>query len=300
MTLCFDVGATEIRAAIFGANEPGAIKRTATPRDDRAAFLREMRRLAEAAPAGAPASVAICGRIEPATGALSCANVPCIDGAPIAELLGAGLGRPVRVANDADCFTLAEAQRGAGRGAGVVFGVILGTGVGGGLVIDGQLVPGAGEWGHGPAAPMLGGDPERAIPWFDCGCGLRGCLDTVGGAPGLARLHAHLHAHQRGRAADSRAIVAGWRAGDAEATATVSVWRDLVSGPLAMTLNAVGADIAPVGGGLAGAPDLIATLDAAVRARVVRTSPTPVVVVGRIEIAPGLVGAALLDDGAQR
>ena len=255
-----------------------------------------MRRLAQAAPAGAPASVAICGRIEPATGVLSCANVPCIDGAPIADLLGAALGRPVRVANDADCFALAEARRGAGRDAGVVFGVILGTGVGGGLVVDGRLVAGAGEWGHGPAAPMRGGEPERAIPWFDCGCGLRGCVDTVGSAPGLVRLHAFLHAHARDRAADSRAIVAGWRAGDAAACATVAVWRDLVSGPLAMTLNAVGADIAPVGGGLAGAPDLVATLDAAVRARMVRRSRTPVLVVGRIEVAPGLVGAALLGD----
>ena len=64
------------------------------------------------------------------------------------------MGRPVRLANDANCFALSEAVDGAGAGARSVFGVILGTGCGGGLVFDGRLIDGprgiGGEWGHNP------------------------------------------------------------------------------------------------------------------------------------------------------
>jgi fructokinase len=80
------------------------------------------------------------------------------------------LGRPVRSANDADCFALSEAIDGAGAGAASVFGVIIGTGTGGGIVINGACCNGpnaiAGEWGHNPL-PWPGADelpgPEPAI-----------------------------------------------------------------------------------------------------------------------------------------
>lgn len=94
------------------------------------------------------------GTISPRTGLIKNANSTWLIGKPFDCDLEAALRRPVRLANDADCFTLSEATDGAGAGAPSVFGVILGTGVGGGLVVRGHLVSGpnavAGEWGHNP------------------------------------------------------------------------------------------------------------------------------------------------------
>ena len=198
------------------------------------------------------------------------------------------------VANDADCFALAEASEGAGRGHRIVFGAILGTGVGGGIVIDGRIVTGAGgfagEWGHGPVAATSAGHPPVAIPRFACGCGLAGCVDTVGAARGMERLHKHLH----GVELPSTAIVDAWRAGDAKAARTIEVQIDLLAGPLALVVNVIGASIVPVGGGLGKVPEFIALLDAAVRQRILRRLATPLVVPARLTLEPGLVGAAIL------
>ena len=176
----------------------------------------------------------------------------------------------------------------------MVFGAILGTGVGGGLVIDGKIVTGAGgyagEWGHGPVAATLAGDPPVAIPRFRCGCGLEGCVDTVGGARGMERLHLHLS----GLRQDSVEIVEAWQAGDAAAVHTIACYVDLVASPLALVVNVVGAGIVPVGGGLARSAPLLAELDREVRKRILRHTDRPLVVPGRLDIEPGLVGAAIL------
>jgi fructokinase len=92
----------------------------------------------------------------------------------------------VRIANDANCFALSEASDGAGAGAHVVFGVILGTGVGGGIVIDGEVLTGAdaiaGEWGHNPLAAA----DAAELPGPPCYCGRSGCVETWLSGPGFA------------------------------------------------------------------------------------------------------------------
>ena len=94
------------------------------------------------------------GAISPATGLIKNANSTWLNGRTLDKDLVAKLGRPVALANDANCLALSEATDGAGAGAPVVFAVILGTGVGGGVVVGGRLVSGAnaigGEWGHNP------------------------------------------------------------------------------------------------------------------------------------------------------
>ena len=74
------------------------------------------------------------------TGIATVANIPCLDGRSVANDLFEALGLPVQILNDADCFALAEARYGVGRGHRRVFGIILGSGVGGGIVIDGQVL----------------------------------------------------------------------------------------------------------------------------------------------------------------
>lgn len=287
MLICFDIGGSRIKAA--RARDGGAVEPlgdAATPRDDFASFVGVLGGFLFGRAARGVA-ISIAGVVDPDSGVLKVANIPCLDGRTVGADLSAALGLPVWVFNDADCFALAEARQGAGRGHRNVFGVILGTGVGGGLVLDGRIVTGsggyAGEWGHGPAVN------GAVVPRFACGCGLEGCLDTVGGARGIERLHAHLY----GEALDSVTLLQHWRAGDTSAARTVAVWADLLGGPLAMVLNVVGASVVPVGGGLANEPALIAVLDAAVRARVLRVADGPLLRVAELRVEPGLVGAAL-------
>ena len=128
-------------------------------------------------------------------------------------------------------------------------------------------------------------------PAFVCGCGQTGCVDTVGGARGLERLHHHL----TGDARSSIDVLRGWHGG---AAAAVDLWLDLVSGPLAMVVNVIGADIVPVGGGLANDEGLIAALDTAVRARILRKMDRPLVVPAGVSTDAGLVGAAAAGEAA--
>lgn len=281
MIVAYDIGGTRIRAARVAGAEVMPLGEVPTPTTDFPAFIAAIGRFAEGA-GGIALSVA--GIVDPASQRLKVANIPCADGRALGPELEAALGLPVKVLNDADCFALAEAHHGAGRGHRNVFGIILGTGVGGGLVIDGRVVQGAGgfagEWGHGP---VLSG--HLALP---CGCGQVGCLDTIGGARGIERLHRLLGQG----AASSEEIVDGWRRGDPVASATVSVWIERMAGPLAMVLNVVGASAVPAGGGLSRAVDLVAALDAAVRTRVLRPTAEALVRPAECSGEPGLIGAA--------
>lgn len=295
MIACFDIGGSAIRHAAFDGRL-GVVHSVPTPTTDFAAFTAALKALiGGSAPDGV--AIALAGVIDPADGRIQCANIPCLHGRAAAADLQAALGLPVWIANDADCFALAEARAGAGRGHASVFGIILGTGVGGGLVLDGRLLVGAGgfagEWGHGPVAASLAGTPPVAIPRFACGCGQTGCLDTVGGARGMERLHETLH----GQHAPSTAIVAGWLAGEGDAVRTIAVYVDLLAGPLAMLVNTLGVGVVPVGGGLANSAPLIALLDRAVRARILRRTDAPLLVPGQAGPEPGLLGAAWLRSG---
>ena len=295
MIICIDIGGSAIKGAIAtGPDAITPIARIVTPLDDRAAFDAAIAAVVAHAPDAEAVSISITGVVDPRDGRIKVANIPCIDGRALAADLSAQLGKPVSVANDADCFALAEAVAGAGSGEAIVFGIILGTGVGGGLVVDGRIVNGAGgfagEWGHGPAAATSAGNPPTDIPRFPCGCGQSGCVDTIGAARGIERLHQHLH----GLAAPSTDIIAAWQAGDAMAARTVDVWVDLVASPLALVINVVGASIVPVGGGLSNVPALISLLDRTVRSRILRTTDRPLVVPGQCRVEPGLVGAAIL------
>ncbi|MHA6300061.1 ROK family protein [Devosia sp. CAU 1758] len=299
MITCFDIGGTTIKAATATATGPStltAIGRVPTPRDDFSDFAQAIDGLIEAggAPSGTPVSISVTGVVDPETGVTTVANIPCIDGRNLAGDLGDVLGRKVLVANDADCFVLAEAFAGAGRGHRVVFGAILGTGVGGGIVADGRIFRGAGglsgEWGHGTAVATQVSVPPYDVPHFACGCGQMGCVDTIGGARGIEKLHRHMHGYDL----PSTEIIAGWEAGGPAARQTVDLYVELVSVPLALSVNIIGPEIIPVGGGLGNAHALINRLDVAVRSRILRRTDRPLVVPARLTVDAGLIGAASL------
>ena len=295
MILCADIGGSYIDfAEADHSHELAHRQRQPTPTSDLDAFVSVLNSMAASYPAAVPLHMAIAGVCAPDTGRTFTANIPCVNDVPLRELLTQRLGRRVLVVNDAHCFALSEAMQGAGKGHEIVFGIILGTGVGGGLIIHGRPVIGrdglGGEWGHGPfIAQDAGGD---GIPCLPCQCGQSGCLDTIGGARGIERLHYHLS----GKEIHARALLADWLSGDASARCTVDVWLDRMSAGLAMVANVTGASIMPVGGGLAHQVELIGALDLKVRSRILRQQDAALVVPGCLPADSGLIGASWLKD----
>lgn len=296
MRLCADIGGSFVDMGLVDARgEIHDRQRHPTPLTDWPALVALFRdaldRHTDAIASDAPVCIALAGVADPASDTIVSSNIASIHGRRFADF-GAALGRPVSLINDADAFALAEATLGAGRDHCRVFGIILGTGVGGGLIEDRTVLVDAhgtgGEWGHGqilvdsPVAP-------GAVPVFDCGCGRRGCLDTVGGARGMERLHTFLH----GDRISSLAITNGWIGGDAQCGATIDYYASLVAGPIATLLNTFPATIVPVAGGLSNCEPLIALLDARVRAGLLSRPEAPVVVPTQLRDRAGLLGAAL-------
>ncbi len=302
MIVCFDIGGTAIKgAAAYSPDDIRPFPRQPTPSGDFDAFVATMAHvIAQVDERPACIALSITGIIDPDTGLAVVANIPCIHGRPLKQDLEAALGLPVLIANDADCFVLAESALGAGRGHRVVFGVILGTGVGGGLVINQTLINSdggfAGEWGHAPIAATEAGTPPVHLPRFQCGCGQIGCIDATCSARGLEKIHQHLHQVQL----TSEEIVEGWQKGDAAASQTISVFVDVIAGPLALVINTTGTTIVPVGGGLSNAPNLMSAIDVAVRKRILRQFTRPLVVPAQCRIEPGLIGAAILGLNSNR
>jgi len=180
------------------------------------------------------------GVIDPLTGVLKNSNTLCLNGQKLREDLAHALGTGVAVANDANCFALAEAKFGAGRGKQVIVGLILGTGCGGGIVVDGRVLGGlhgiAGEWGHNP----LRG--ERT----PCYCGRRGCIETVISGPSLERYY-------RGKTQHARRmpeIAARAAKGEAAAKATLRRLTRKFGEAIAAVINILDPDAVVIGGGV--------------------------------------------------
>lgn len=190
--------------------------------------------------------VGIPGAISPATGLVKNANSTALIGHPLDRDLEKALGRPVRVANDANCFALSEAADGAAAGASVVFGVIIGTGTGGGVVVDRKVLLGpnaiAGEWGH---SPLPWPTPDE-LPGPACYCGKRGCIETFLAGPALSRDH-HARTGEQSTAAE---IAGRAEAGDAGAIATIERYADRLARSLATVINLLDPDVVVLGGGL--------------------------------------------------
>jgi fructokinase len=187
-----DLGGTKIELlALDGTGAEAFRKRVPTPKTGYEATLHAIAALVGEADAalGARGSVGIGipGAVSRATGLVKNANSTYLIGKPLKQDLEARLAREVRIMNDANCFALSEAVDGAGAGAQVVFGVILGTGVGGGIVVRGEVLTGpnaiAGEWGHNPLPLPEGPD----LPLRSCYCGRSGCIETYLSGPALER-----------------------------------------------------------------------------------------------------------------
>lgn len=246
-----DVGGTKIESiALARTGEVIARKRVPTPQQDYeatvAAIASVVGDVEHAAGGHGSVGVGIPGTISSATGLVKNANSTWLIGRTLGADLSRLLGRPVRLANDANCFALSEAADGAGAGARTVFGVIAGTGIGGGLVVNGEVVVGAnaiaGEWGHNPMPWPRPGE----WPGPNCYCGRTGCIETFLSGPGLA---ADFERATRQRVAVPE-IVARANGGDLAAVLCLERHEDRFARALASVINIFDPDVIVLGGGL--------------------------------------------------
>jgi fructokinase len=262
-----DLGGTKIEGVLL--DERGTVlrsQRVPTPRHDYEATVdavaEMVARLERDVGTQLSVGVGTPGAISPASGKIKNANSVWLNGRPLASDLERRLERPVRLANDADCFTLSEATDGAAAGAGVVFGVILGTGVGGGVVAGGRLLAGpnaiAGEWGHNP----MPWPREDEWPGPACYCGKTGCIETLLSGPGLAGDHERA----TGARLPAEEIVSLAGEGDVSTVATLERYEERLARALAAVINVVDPHVVVLGGGLSnierlydGVPKLWAT-----------------------------------------
>ncbi len=247
-----DLGGTKTEIIALQGSDERLRRRLPTPQGDYAATLQAIAQLVRQAEhelgSSGSVGIGIPGTRSPDHGRIKNANSVCLIGQDLQGDLEQRLQRPIRLANDADCFTLSEASDGAGAGADSVFGVILGTGVGGGIVIHGRLLGGpnaiAGEWGH------------NALPWRcpadgpsrRCYCGLDDCIETFLSGPGwAARSALGLTAEQLAKAA---------QAGEPAAQQALQHYCEQLARSLASVINILDPQVIVLGGGLSNIPAL--------------------------------------------
>ncbi len=256
MRLGLDYGGTKIEGVVLGEDgTERARARVPTPRFDYDGGVRAIAGLCDRLEGQAGGriervGIGVPGSVDRTTGTVTKGNSTWLDGRDLRGDLTAALDRPVRIANDANCFALSEAVDGAGAGAPVVFGVILGSGVGGGIVVHGQLVEGVnavgGEWGHVPLPTPM--DDERPGPV--CSCGVPGHCEAWLSGPSLAADYARRTKGTVGEGPTAPEVVAMAADGDAAAEETLRRYEDRLGRALAMIVNILDPDVIVLGGGL--------------------------------------------------
>lgn len=261
MRIGIDLGGTKIEAIALDDHGNECFRqRVDTPRNDYAATIKAIVDLVSGIETElhttATVGMGIPGTISPATDLVKNANSTWLIGKPMHKDLQQALHREVRIANDANCFTVSEATDGAAAGAHLVFGVIIGTGTGGGICIDAQPLIGAnaiaGEWGHNP----LPWPREDELPGTPCYCGQHGCIETFLSGPALARDHMQ----HTGEALIAKQIVALAEQNNPAALQTLSRYEERLARGLASIINIIDPDVIVLGGGLSNIQRLYANV----------------------------------------
>ena len=242
-----DLGGTKTEAVILDSNDRILTrKRVSTPQADGYDAILDtihalVKHMETASGSRCHIGIGTPGAISSHSGLMRNSNTVCLNGKPVLKDIEDILDRPVRMANDANCFALSESRNGAARTYESCFGIIMGTGVGGGIVVNGRLHAGAmhigGEWGHN----LLEDDGPP------CYCGRKGCVETLLSGPGMSRDH-----HQNGGEAntDPATIVQLAESGNAIAMATVERFLARFGRAVAAVINILDPHAIVIGGGM--------------------------------------------------
>jgi fructokinase len=290
-----DLGGTKIAGIALGSDGTTVAElRLPAPQGDYEATLRAIdtavARLESMAGAKGSVGVGMPGSLSPVTGRVQNSNSTWLNGRALSQDLVALLGRPVRFANDANCFALSEAVDGAGRDARSVFGVILGTGCGGGLVFERKLIDGprsiGGEWGHNPLPWMT----AEEFPGPRCWCGRVGCMEVWVSGTALAADHLRV----TGNALRAEEIAEAATRGDQTCQATLDRHASRLARGLAHVVNIFDPEVIVLGGGLSRLPHLYCIVPALAAPRVFADGATVDIRPPRWGDASGVRGAAWL------
>jgi fructokinase len=260
LRLGIDLGGTKIEGIALEGGAEVARLRTDTPRNDYPAtvdaIVATVAALEQRVAGRGTLGIGIPGTVSPATGLVKNANSVWLIGRPLLCDLERRLGRPVRIANDANCFAVSEAVDGAGAGADVVFGVIAGTGTGAGIVVRGLVLTGpngtAGEWGHNP----LPWPQDDESPGPACYCGRNGCIETFLSGPALTVDHER----RTGVRCSPPEIVERASSGDRAAEDTLIRYEGRLARALAAVINMLDPDVIVLGGGMSNIERLYETV----------------------------------------
>lgn len=247
-----DLGGTKIEGAILESGEsPNVLFRQRIPTEAFRGYehivgqIAKMFRLMTEFAGTRPERVGIAtpGARDPQTGMMKNCNTTALNGKPLKSDLERALGTEVHMANDANCFALAETRLGVVKqkfpDARVVFGVIMGTGVGGGLVVNGEVINGlhgiGGEWGHN-FLDSSGGQ---------CYCGKKGCVERVLSGPALEAFYES----KAGKKKTMPEIVADAES-DPIARETLQRLTNFFGQAISVITNIIDPDVIVIGGGL--------------------------------------------------
>ena len=293
-----DLGGTKIEAAVLEDAKTGEVlvrRRIATEAEGgQQHILKRIRSLVEMVSAeigskpdhigmGTP------GAIDRVTGLLKNSNTVCLNGTPFLEDVQDILGASVTMANDANCFVLAEARFGAAArkfpDAPVVFGVILGTGVGGGVVVNGEIIHGlhgiGGEWGHNFLDESGG----------KCYCGKVGCVETIISGPALQRYYTKLTGEKR----SLPEIVTRYKEGnDQAATDTINRLTHFFGKAISVVINILDPEVIVIGGGVGNIDDIYTDGVTSVQDWIFNDRCDTHFVKPELGDSAGVIGAALL------
>ncbi len=295
LRLGIDLGGTKIEGCVLGAGGAEAARqRILAPQgnyeDTLAALVGLIRDLEKQAGAAVTVGIGMPGSLSPSTGLVRNANSTWLNGRPLHQDLEAALGRPIRMANDANCFALSEATDGAGAGARSVFGIIIGTGCGGGLVFDGHVLEGArgigGEWGHNP---LPWAEPDEH-PGPTCWCGRKGCMEMWASGTGLSGDYKR----RTGELVSGHEIVARAALGEPAAKTSLDRHASRLARGLAHVINIVDPEIVVLGGGLSKLPHLYEVLPSLAAPYVFSDVPAITIRPPKWGDASGVRGAAWL------
>lgn len=301
-----DLGGTKMLAGVLGADgetlwEDRESSVGAHEEELVDLVVREIEEARGARPGVAAAGLGIPARVDHAKGvAISAVNLPLED-LPLRELVGERTGLPVFLDNDANVAALAEQRRGAARGAENVVMLTIGTGIGGGLILGGEIYRGAtgagAELGH--TVIEMDGEPCQGS------CPSRGCVEAYASGTALAR--AAREAAERepgsalgellaaGRPVDGRAVTEAARDGDATAVGVFELVGARLGVALAGFANIFEPEAIVVGGGVIAAGDLLLEpARAELRARALRPMDGTPVLAAELGEDAGMIGAAAM------
>jgi fructokinase len=309
MKLGIDLGGTKIEGIVLDKHEVKWRKRVATPKGSYDDTLKTVTALVTEAKQtcgiarGQAIGIGTPGALTVGEGdvlVMKNCNSVVLNGKPFQHDLESLLGCKVNMANDANCFALAETLAGSGKSMfqdqapESSFGVILGTGVGGGVVIRGKILNGlhsiAGEWGHNCLPAIALSELPECEKNRPCYCGRKDCIETYLSGPGLALSYQLRY----GETISSEEIISQMREQDSKASDIWKSYMRQLAASLAQVINVLDPQLVILGGGMSNIDEIYPAIREFITPHIFTDKAETPIVQAKLGDSAGVFGAAYL------